>query len=77
MTDAQMYLAIGLPSVVALIGILINVGYFVAINSRMSGQDNRFTSLESKQDRHYEVILGKVEDIDVRLARLEEWAKQR
>jgi hypothetical protein len=65
MSDAQLYLAIGLPSVVALIGILVNVGYFVAINARM-------TALEVKVDRHFEILLAKIEDIDTRLTRLEE-----
>lgn len=35
MADAQLYLAIGLPSVVALVGILVNVGYFVSLNGRI------------------------------------------
>jgi len=36
MTGAQLYLAMGLPSVVALTGILVNVACFVALNGRMS-----------------------------------------
>ena len=43
MTDAQLYLAIALPSFVALVGILVNIGYFVALNGRV-------TRLEDKID---------------------------
>ncbi|HXM40801.1 MAG TPA: hypothetical protein VN924_06085 [Bryobacteraceae bacterium] len=61
MTDAQLYLAIGLPSFVALVGILVNVGYFVALNGRM-------TRVEDKLD----VLTGKVAEIDNRVVRIED-----
>lgn len=64
MNDAQLYLAIGLPSVVALIGILVNIGYFVTLNGRM-------TALESKQDRHFEILIGKISELETRVANLE------
>jgi hypothetical protein len=32
MTDAQLYFAAGMPTAVVLIGILVNVGYFVTLN---------------------------------------------
>jgi len=61
MTDAQLYLAIGLPSFVALVGILVNVGYFVALNGRM-------TRVEDKLD----VLTGKVAEVDNRVVRIED-----
>jgi hypothetical protein len=61
MTDAQLYLAIGLPSFVALVGILVNVGYFVALNGRM-------TRVEDKLD----VLTGKVAELDNRVVRIED-----
>ena len=61
MTDAQLYLAIGLPSFVALVGILVNVGYFVALNGRM-------TRVEDKLN----VLTGKVAEIDNRVVRIED-----
>ena len=57
MTDGQLYLSIGLPSIVGLVGILVNVGYFVLLNSRMS-------RLADKID----ILIGKVADVDNRLA---------
>jgi hypothetical protein len=61
MTDAQLYLAIGLPSLVALVGILVNVGYFVTLNGRM-------TRVEDKID----TLTGKVLDVDTRVVRIED-----
>lgn len=61
MTDGQLYLRIGLPSIVALVGILVNVGYFVSLNSRMS-------RLEDKID----MLTGKVADVDNRVVRIED-----
>ncbi len=61
MENVQMYLAIGLPSFVALVGILVNVGYFIALNGRM-------VRVEDKLD----VITGKVAEVDNRVIRIED-----
>ena len=61
MTDAQLYLAVGLPSFVTLVGILVNVGYFVTLNGRM-------TRVEDKID----TLTGKVLDVDTRVVRIED-----
>jgi hypothetical protein len=52
---------LGLPSFVALVGILVNVGYFVALNGRM-------TRVEDKLD----VLTGKVAEIYNRVVRIED-----
>lgn len=61
MTNMQLYLTIGLPSFVALVGILVNVGYFVVLNSRI-------TRVEDKID----TLTTKVVDIDNRVIRIED-----
>jgi hypothetical protein len=61
MTDGQLYLSIGLPSIVALVGILVNVGYFVSLNSRMP-------RLEDKID----MLTGKVAGVHNRVVRIED-----
>ena len=41
MSDAQLYFAAGLPSLVALVGILVNVGYFIVLNGRITRLEQR------------------------------------
>jgi hypothetical protein len=75
MSEQQLYLAAGLPTVVALIGIMVNIGYFVAINARIGSLetrlDNRINSLEAK----FDILVGKVVELANRLVRLEERLK--
>ena len=75
MTDQQLYLAIGVPTIAVLVGILVNVGYFVALNGRINSielrLDSRINSLEAK----FDILVGKVIEIDNRMIRLEERLK--
>ena len=48
MSGTQLYLAIGLPSFVALAGILLNVGYFVFLNGRMIRVGDKLDALTGK-----------------------------
>jgi hypothetical protein len=59
MTDTRLYLTIGFPTFVALTGILVNVGYFVALNGRL-------TRVGDKLD----TLTGKVAELDNRVARI-------
>jgi len=61
-----------------LIGILLNNGRFTDLNSRMtsfeakmSGFDNRLTHMEQKFDTRFDLLIGKVIEIDNRLTRIE------
>lgn len=60
MTDQQLYLALGLPTLVALVGILVNVGYFVALNGRM-------TRIEDRLDN----VIGALNELDKRVTKIE------
>ncbi len=90
MTDQQLYLLTGLPTLTALVGILVNVGYFISINSRISSLegrldsrisslegrlDSRINSLEAKFDMKIDLLTGKVIELDNRMVRLEERLK--
>ena len=86
MSDQQLYLAVGLPTVVALIGILVNISYFVAISARfgaletrldgrINGLETRINGLESKFDTKFDLLVGKIIDLDNRLVRFEERLK--
>ena len=76
MTDTQLYLTVGLPMLIAVIGILVNVGYFVVINARITGLelrlDARITALGAKFDTKFDILVGKVIEVGNRLTRLEE-----
>jgi len=63
-TGAQLYLAISLPTLSVLSGILVNCSQFGALNARI-------TNLENKFDTRFDLLLSKVIDIDNRLTRLE------
>jgi hypothetical protein len=86
MSEQQLYIAVGLPTIVALIGILVNIGYFVAINGRIGSLethlDHRIASLETRLDNRissleakFDILVGKVIEIVNRLVRLEERLK--
>jgi flagellar capping protein FliD len=82
-TDQQLYLTIGIPTIAVLIGILVNVGYFVTINTRINSLegrlDSRISSLETRLDNRigtleakFDILVGKVVEMDNRIVRLEE-----
>ena len=61
-----------------LIGMLVNAGFFVAldgrmsaIETRMSSLETRFQTMESKFDTRFDLVLGKVFKLVNRLTRLE------
>lgn len=70
MNNVQLYIAIGIPTLAVLVGILINSGQFHhaagAINARLA-------SVETRVD----LLVGKVMDFDGRLIRLEERGDRR
>lgn len=79
MTDLQLYILVAIP----LVGILANTGLFIHLSgtmntrfatmeSRFESMESRFTSLESRFDSRFDLLMGKVVDIDNRLTRVEE-----
>lgn len=72
MTDAQLYLAIGLPSVVALIGILVNVGYFVALNGRITAIEAKLGTVAEQTAVHktlLDIVLKKLDELEAKTHR--------
>jgi len=67
------------PTIITvLIGILLNNGRLTDLNSRMTSMDNRLTNpenrltnLDHKFDTRFDLLLGKVVDLDNRFARIE------
>ena len=72
MTDQQLYLSIGLPSVLVLIGILVNISYFVTINARITSLETRLDGRINALETKFDLLIGKVFGLDNRLTRIEE-----
>jgi hypothetical protein len=85
MSNVQLYLTIGIPTFVILIGILMNMvqysstnARFNSIDARFNSQDARFNSLEARMDARFnnlevkfDTLIGKVIDLDNRVTRIE------
>lgn len=67
MTDVQLYLAIGIPTLAVLLGILTNVIQWNAVNARFNSLEARFNGLDIK----FDTLTGKVIDVDNRVTRIE------
>ena len=70
MSNAQLYLAIGLPSAVALIGILVNIGYFIALNSRMIAMETKLGTVAEQTAAHkalLDIVLKKLDELESRI----------
>jgi len=85
MTDHQLYLSIGIPSVMALVGILV-IGYFGALNFRIQAPETRLDGhighLETRwearllsPENKFDIFDGKSPVMDNRLTRVEELLK--
>jgi hypothetical protein len=84
-TDVQLYLAIGIPTLAVLLGILTNVIQWNAINARFNSVetrigsvDTRISSLETRIDGRFnnldvrfDTLTGKVIDVLNRVTRIE------
>jgi len=79
MNNVQLYFAIGIPTFTVLLGIVI--GLFQSnhvlnqLNLRFTSLESRFTSLEGRiqlLDSDMKTLVRASNDLDVRLARLEE-----
>ena len=75
MNDQQLYIAVGLPTIVALIGILVNIGYFVALNGRIGSLETRLDSRVNSLEAKFDILVGKVVELVNRLVRMEERLK--
>ena len=75
MTDLQLYMTIGIPGGLALLGILVNISYFVTINNRVQSLENRLDGRIDSLAVKMDLLMGKLFGIDNRLTRVEEQLK--
>ena len=73
MTDIQLYLAVGVPTIAIMIGMAINALVFQSLSSRMNHIEARMLNL----DTHFDLLMSKLVDIDNRLTRVEERLEHR
>ena len=87
MTDAQLYLAIGIPTFALVLGMIGNGLLFQALSARMSGLETTLTSrmaglesrmltLETSMNTRFDLIMGRLADLDSRLSILEDRFKR-
>ena len=72
MTNEQLYLAIGVPSAIAAIGILVNIGYFLALNNRMTAMETKLGSVAEQTAVHktlLDIVLKKLDELETRMER--------
>jgi hypothetical protein len=67
-TDTQLYLSIGLPTLAVVLGMILNGFLFNALSARMNSLESRMLSL----DEHMNLMIGKIGEIDTRLSVLED-----
>jgi hypothetical protein len=79
LTETQLYMAIGIPSLVAVLGMITNGFLFNSLSARMSGLEarmlsfeNRIAAFESSVNQRIDILIGKVSEIDTRLSILED-----
>lgn len=75
MTDTQLYLSIGLPTLAVVLGMILNGFLFNAISARMSSLETvlsaRMNSLESHMvslEEQMHLMIGKIGELDTRIS---------
>ncbi len=78
MTDAQLYIALGVPSLMALLSIGVNIALYLhlssTMNTRFDGVDRKFDAVDRKFEsieRRLEMIQGDTHQMDIRITKLE------
>ena len=72
MTDIQLYLAIGIPTIAVVLGLITNGFLFNSLSARMSSLEARMLSLETSVNQRFDILIGKVSEMDTRLSILED-----
>ncbi len=76
MTDTQLYLAVGVPTIALVLGMIGNGLLFNALSARMSSLETRMLALETSMNTRFDLIMGRLSDLDTRLGVLEDRSKR-
>jgi hypothetical protein len=72
----QLYLAIGVPTIALVLGMVGNGLLFNALSARMSGLEARMLAIETSLNTRFDLIMGRLADLDTRLSVLEDRSKR-
>jgi len=75
-TGTQLYLALGVPTIALVLGMIGNGLLFNALSARMSSLEARMLALESSMNTRFGLIMGRLADLDTRLSVLEDRSKR-
>jgi hypothetical protein len=72
MTNTQLFLAIGIPTLAVLIGFLSTMVQISTINVRIGDLVARLSALEQKVDQKFDFLMQKFYELDNHLLRIED-----
>ncbi len=75
-TGTQLYLAIGIPTMALALGMIGNGYLFNALSARMSSLESRMLVLETSMKTRFDLIMGRLSDVDTRLRVLGDRSKR-
>ena len=76
MTDAQLYLAIGIPTVALILGMIGNGLLFNALSARTTSLGGRLLAVETGVNTRFDPVMGELADLDTRLSVPEDRSKR-
>jgi hypothetical protein len=76
MTDTQLYLVIGVPTMAMVLGMIGNGFLFNALSARITSLEARMLALETSVNQRIDLLIGKIGEIDTRLGILEDRSKR-
>ena len=68
--------AVGVPTIALVLGMIGNGLLFNALSARMSSLEARMLALESSMNTRFDLIMGRLADLDTRLSVLEDRSKR-
>jgi hypothetical protein len=76
MTDTQLHLAVGIPAIALILGMIGNGLVFNALSARIGSLETRTLALETSMSTRFDLIMCRLADLDTRLSVLEDRSKR-
>jgi hypothetical protein len=65
-------MAIGIPTIAVILGLITNGFLFNSLSARMSSLEARMLALETSVNQRFDILIGKVSEMDTRLSIMED-----